>query len=161
MIRENTRSRFITSTPDHLIPMLRRERSDFATWPPMGGQNGGCMLRIGLVGLDMSHAVAFTEMLNSGQVPGARVTVAWAGGSPDFPLSWSRVEQYTRTVREQWQVRIVNRPAEVAEGGGPCADTATDGRVHRSLVEQLAPLRKPILRRQADCFESRRYASHL
>ncbi|MDB5327894.1 MAG: oxidoreductase [Phycisphaerales bacterium] len=102
------------------------------------------MLRVGLVGLDMSHAVAFTEMLNGGQVPGARVTAAWAGGSPDVPLCWSRVEQYTRTVREQWQVPIMNTPAEVAETADVVLLTATDGRVHRALVEQLAPQRKPI-----------------
>jgi hypothetical protein len=62
----------------------------------------GSELRVGLIGLDMSHATEFTRRLNvpadPEHVPGARVVLGWPGGSKDFELSWSRVERFTNQV---------------------------------------------------------------
>ena len=48
-------------------------------------------LRIGMIGLDTSHATAFTEILNNpaakDHVAGARVVAAFKGGSPDIDSS--------------------------------------------------------------------------
>ena len=77
--------------------------------------------RIGLIGLDTSHAPEFTELLNDPHtehhVPGGRVVAAFPGGSPDFPLSSSRVEDYTDQLRQQYDVTILDSPAAVAEPG--------------------------------------------
>ena len=44
-------------------------------------------IKVGLIGLDTSHAPAFTKFLNDSAnenyVPGAKVVAAYAGGSPD------------------------------------------------------------------------------
>jgi predicted dehydrogenase len=103
---------------------------------------------MGLVGLDTSHVEAFTRLLNdAGQehhVPGGRVVAAFPGGSPDFELSHSRVEVFTRTLRDDYQVSIVESPKAVAEQVDAILLTAVDGRAHLSLFQTLAPYGKPV-----------------
>ena len=61
-------------------------------------------LRVGIIGLDTSHAVAFTTLLNNpdadDHVPGARVVAAYPQGSRDIASSVSRVPGYTENLRE-------------------------------------------------------------
>src|SRR5688572_25990880 len=68
-------------------------------------------LRIGMIGLDTSHVTAFTELLNNptnkNHVPGGKVTVAFKGGSPDVEASRTRVDGFTKTLQEKYQVKIV------------------------------------------------------
>ena len=63
-------------------------------------------IRIGLVGIDSSHAGAFTQLLNDpsrpDHIPGARVVAAVTGGSPDVEASATRdvpVGEVQSTVR--------------------------------------------------------------
>ena len=60
----------------------------------------GADLRLGIIGCDTSHVVAFTETLNNpeakGHVPGGKVVAAYKGGSADIPSSISRVSRTTR-----------------------------------------------------------------
>ena len=76
-------------------------------------------LRIGLIGLDTSHVIAFTELLNdpnhAHHVPGARIVAGFPGGSPDFHLSASRLEGYTNDLRDRFAVQIMDSPAAVAD----------------------------------------------
>jgi predicted dehydrogenase len=69
-------------------------------------------LRIGLIGLDTSHAVAFTEMLNDASrrdhVPGGRVVAAYKGGSPGLAISDTRIERFTADVTSKWGVTLVD-----------------------------------------------------
>ena len=69
-------------------------------------------LKIGLIGLDTSHATAFTEILNDPaskvHVAGAKVVAAFKGGSPDIESSITRVEGYTTTLREKYGVQMVD-----------------------------------------------------
>ena len=64
------------------------------------------VIRIGMIGLDTSHVTAFTETINNpgakGHVPGARVVAAFKGGSPDIESSISRVDGYTKTLKEKY-----------------------------------------------------------
>ena len=52
-------------------------------------------MKIGIIGTDTSHSIAFTELLNDPNhryhVKGGEIVVAYPGGSPDFELSASRV----------------------------------------------------------------------
>jgi len=61
-------------------------------------------LRIGMIGLDTSHVTAFTAVLNDpnnpNHVSGAKVAAAFEGGSPDIESSVSRVDGYTKELRE-------------------------------------------------------------
>src|SRR5438046_10237534 len=70
------------------------------------------VLRAGIIGLDTSHVVAFTKVLNnpeaSGELAGVRVVAAFPGGSPDVKASHTRVDNYTKELREKFSVEIVD-----------------------------------------------------
>lgn len=103
-------------------------------------------LRIGLIGLDTSHVDGLTGILNDScsphHVTGARVVSAYPAGSPDFPLSIDRVEQYT-ALAQQRGVAIAETPEAVAETVDAVIMTSVDGRVHRSLFERIVSSGKP------------------
>ena len=67
-------------------------------------------IRIGLIGLDTSHAVAFTKILNDPKhpqhVPGGKVVAAYKGGSEDIPSSWDRVDKYTEKLESDFGIKI-------------------------------------------------------
>ena len=68
-------------------------------------------LRLGIVGTDTSHAVAFTSLLNdpaaADHLQGARVVAAYKGGSPDIEDSASRVGKYADELHAKYGVEIV------------------------------------------------------
>src|SRR3954471_22647862 len=68
-------------------------------------------LKIGMIGLDTSHVPAMTELINNPEnkkhVPGGKVVAAFKGGSADLESSASRVEGFTKTLREKYNVEIV------------------------------------------------------
>lgn len=104
-------------------------------------------LTVGLVGLDTSHVVAFTKLLNDSNseyfVPGGKIVAAFPGGSPDFDLSIDRVEGFTQQLREEHGIEILDSPEAVAEKCDAVLLTAVDGRAHPELFEQVAPAGKP------------------
>lgn len=105
-------------------------------------------LRIGLIGLDTSHALAFTRLLHDTEdvyhVPGARVVAAYPGGSPDFSLSISRVNGFTEDIQQKYGVRIMDTPEGVAEHCDALMLLSADGRVHLELFRKIAPYGKPV-----------------
>src|SRR5207248_2751171 len=56
-------------------------------------------LRVGIIGCDTSHVIAFTKLLNNpkaqGALTGVRVVAAFPGGSPDVSASSTRVAAFT------------------------------------------------------------------
>ena len=54
------------------------------------------VIRLGMIGLDTSHVIAFTNYLNNpNNNTGCRVVAGYPGGSPDMPASADRVEKFT------------------------------------------------------------------
>lgn len=104
-------------------------------------------LRIGMVGLDTSHVVAFAQLFNDPanphHIPGGRITVAYPGGSPDFDLSKNRVEGFTKELRENRGVQMLESPEAVAEQCDLLFITAVDGRTHRGYVERTVKYKRP------------------
>ena len=104
-------------------------------------------LKVGLVGLDTSHVVAFTELLNDPKnehpVPGACVVAGFPGGSPDFDLSRNRVEGFTAKLRDEWSVKIMDSPQAVAEAVDLLFITSVDGRVHLDQLERTVKFKRP------------------
>lgn len=104
-------------------------------------------LKIGLVGLDTSHVTAFASLLNDSANPnhvtGGKIVAAYPGGSKDFELSWSRVEGFTKTLREKYAVEMKETPEAVAEAVDLLFITSVDGRVHREQFERTAKFRRP------------------
>src|SRR4051812_12503703 len=95
-------------------------------------------LKLGIVGADTSHVVAFTSALNDPSSPnhvaGARVVAAYKGGSPDLPSSRDRIEGFTRTLREKYNVEIVDTIAELCTRVDGVLLTSVDGRIHLAQV---------------------------
>lgn len=110
--------------------------------------NVATTLKLGIVGLDTSHATAFTELLHDPQhphhIPGARVVAAYPGGSPDFALSRDRVPEFTRTLRDAYGVAMVDDVDRVCEQADAVLLESVDGRVHVQQFERIAPYGKPV-----------------
>lgn len=105
-------------------------------------------IRVGLIGLDTSHVIAFTELLNNtnnkAHVPGARVVAGFKGGSPDIESSISRVEGYTKTLQEKFGVEILPTIEELVAKVDAVMLTSVDGRPHLEQARPVFKARKPM-----------------
>lgn len=99
-------------------------------------------LKIGVIGLDTSHAIAFTQQLNADQpepeLAGCRVTVAYPQGSRDIESSTSRVPEYTAQMKAM-HVEIVDTIDALISQVDAVLLESNDGRVH---LEQALPVLK-------------------
>lgn len=99
-------------------------------------------LRVGIIGLDTSHAIAFTQMLNDPKVAedlaGCRVVAAYPKGSPDIKSSTERVPKYTEQVKEMG-VEIVDSIESLLGKVDVVLLETNDGRPH---FEQVLPVLK-------------------
>ena len=113
-----------------------------------GSLSFGADLRIGIIGCDTSHVTAFTEVLNNpdakGHVPGGKVVAAFKGGSQDIPSSASRVEEYTKTLKEKYGVKICGSIEELCEEVDVVLLESVDGRPHLEQVKPVIKARKPV-----------------
>lgn len=98
-------------------------------------------LKIGIVGLDTSHVVAFTALLNDpknpNHVPGAKVVCAYKGGSPDIESSIGRIDGFTKTLQEKWGVEIVDSIETLCTKVDAVLLESVDGRPH---LQQARPI---------------------
>jgi Oxidoreductase family, NAD-binding Rossmann fold len=105
-------------------------------------------LKIGLIGLDTSHVPAFTKLLNDAEdpnhVPGARVVMAYKGGSPDVESSRTRIDRFTAELRDKWGVVIVDSIEELCRKVDAVIITSVDGRVHLSQVRPVFAAKKRV-----------------
>jgi predicted dehydrogenase len=105
-------------------------------------------LRIGLIGLDTSHTVAFTQLLNDpsrpDHVPGARVVAAFKGGSPDIEASSTRIEKFTAELRDTWKVELVDSIEELVRRVDAVMITSVDGRAHLAQARAVLAAKKPL-----------------
>ena len=105
-------------------------------------------LRLGIIGCDTSHCIAFTELLNDanakGHVPGGKVVAAFKGGSPDIPSSASRVEGYTKTLQEKYGVKFYGSIEELCKNVDAVLIESVDGRPHLEQVKPVLKARKPV-----------------
>ena len=101
-----------------------------------------------MIGLDSSHAIDFTNLLNNSNeayhVPGGKVVVAFPGGSPDFELSISRVEDYSRKLRNNYNVKIVDSIEQVAEESDAILLESADGAIHHEQLRKIIAYKKPV-----------------
>lgn len=101
-----------------------------------------------MIGLDTSHVVAFTKLLNNPHeryhVPGGKVVVAFPGGSPDFELSLSRIEGFTEQLTTHFNVEIVDTIEQVAAESDAILLESVDGAVHHEQLRAIVAFQKPI-----------------
>ncbi len=105
-------------------------------------------LRVGIIGCDTSHAVAFTETLNNptskGHVAGARVVAAYKGGSPDIPSSANRVGEYAGKLETQYGVKFYDTIEELCRAVDVVLLESVDGRPHLEQARPVIQARKPL-----------------
>jgi hypothetical protein len=97
-------------------------------------------VRVGVIGLDTSHAIAFTEMLNAekkeADFEGFRVTAAYTYGSLDIVSSTNRYPEYTKKMTALG-VEIVGSVAELLQRTDVVLLETNDGRRHLELAVDL------------------------
>lgn len=106
-------------------------------------------IRVGLLGLDSSHCVEFTKLFNDAahpnHVPGARVTVAFRGGSADMPeKSLRRIDGFARTLTERHAVSLCESIDDVVAQCDAVMIESVDGRKHLEIARRVFPTGKPV-----------------
>lgn len=103
-------------------------------------------VRIGVIGLDTSHSLAFTEIFNgenpAEDVAGFRVTVAYPYGSADIESSASRIPGYTEQIKAMG-VEIAESIPELLEKCDCVLLETNDGRLHLEQYRLIAATKKP------------------
>lgn len=104
-------------------------------------------LKAGIIGLDTSHATAFTNALNAAEkkadLAGCRIVAAYPKGSPDIESSTSRVPGYIEAVKKQG-VEIVDSIPALLEKIDVVFLETNDGRPHLEQVLPVFKAKKPV-----------------
>lgn len=99
------------------------------------------IFKVGMIGLDTSHVTAFTSRFNDvkhpDHVPGARVTAAFKGGSPDIPSSADRIDNFTKILTEEYGVKLYDTIEEMCRHVDVVMLESVDGRPH---LKQVMPV---------------------
>ena len=104
-------------------------------------------LRLGIIGLDTSHAIAFAELLNDPNPPAdlanCRIVAAFPEGSRDIQSSVERVPAYKEKI-QALGVKIVDSiPELLSQVDGVLLET-NDGRPHLEQVRPVLAAGKPV-----------------
>ena len=132
-------------------------------------QDSPAPMRVGMIGLDTSHCIAFAKLLNNVDDPkhvaGARLVMVYPKGSPDIESSVSRVPQYTVEI-QKLGVEVVDDLEKMVNQVDAVLLETNDGRPH---LEQVIPvlkagkpcfIDKPIAGSLADCVTIFELAKH-
>jgi predicted dehydrogenase len=109
------------------------------------------VIRTGIIGLDTSHVLAFTQTLNKGpknpadaeKVAGFKMVAAYPQGSKDIPSSTQRVPEYTEKV-QALGVEIVDSVEALLPKVDAVFLESNDGRVHLEQVLPVIKAHKPV-----------------
>jgi len=105
------------------------------------------VIRIGIIGVDTSHAVEFTRLFNDenrkDRLTGGRVVAAYPHGSPDIPSSVSRIPANTATI-EKLGVKIVSSIADLLSMVDAVLLETNDGRPHLEQARLVIQAGKPL-----------------
>ncbi len=105
-------------------------------------------LRLGIIGTDTSHAIAFTRAFNGppgpDHVDGARVVAAYKGGSPDVESSRTRVDKFAEQLRSEWNIEFVEDIPTLCAKVDAVLLESVDGRVHLEQVRPVFAAKKPV-----------------
>jgi len=103
--------------------------------------------RIGIIGLDTSHSIAFTKALNTGNPPdkyrGFRIVAAYPNGSADIESSTKRIPGYIEDVKKMG-VEIVDSIADLLKKVDFVLLETNDGRPHLQQALEVMKAGKPL-----------------
>lgn len=105
-------------------------------------------IRIGIIGTDTSHVIAFSKILNDPKhpdhIPGARIVAAFKGGSKDIESSYSRVDKYAEEMARDWKVELVPDIATLLTKVDAVLLESVDGRPHLEQARPVIAAGKPL-----------------
>jgi hypothetical protein len=105
-------------------------------------------IRLGIIGTDTSHVIAFTKILNDptspDYVPGARVVAAFKGGSADVESSFTRVDKFAEELKTKWKVEFSSDIPSLCRKVDGILLESVDGRVHLEQVKPVIAAHKPV-----------------
>ena len=120
------------------VPMMARGQSGAApSWATRD-------LRAGIIGTDTSHVPAFTKILHSHPEWKIKVVAAYKGGSPDLPVSATRVEKFAQTIQKEYGVEIVDSIDALLAKVDVVLLESVDGRPHLAQVTPVLKAGKPV-----------------
>ena len=112
---------------------------------PLATQAEAKVFRIGMIGLDTSHVIAFTRLINDPSKKfGCKVVVGFPGGSDDIPASANRVDKFTEQLRKEFGVEIVDSIEELCRKVDGVLLESVDGRPHLEQVRPVIAAKKPV-----------------
>ena len=104
------------------------------------------VIRVGIIGLDTSHAPAFAKAMNDESNPSyvasCQVVAAYPHGSPDIETSTSRIPKYTKQLRDMG-VEIVDSIPSLLEKVDAVLLETNDGRPHLEQFRLVIGAGKP------------------
>src|SRR5688572_2205197 len=101
-------------------------------------------IKIGIIGLDTSHAPAFAKYFNVTDTSGNfRVVAAYPHGSKDIESSVSRIPKYTEEVKG-YGVTVVDSIKKLLEMVDVVLLETNDGRLHKEQAFQVIGANKPL-----------------
>jgi hypothetical protein len=104
-------------------------------------------IKVGMIGLDTSHVILFTKLLNdpraTGDSAGVKVVAAYPGGSDDLPISHDRVKGFTERLRGMG-VEIVDSIEQLLPKVDAIMLESVDGRRHLEQAKPVFRSGKPI-----------------
>jgi hypothetical protein len=105
-------------------------------------------VRVGIIGTDTSHVIAFTKLLNDSSspdyVPGARVVAAYKGGSADIESSYKRVDKFAEELKTKWNVEFVSDIPGLCRKVDGVLLESVDGRLHLEQAKPVIAAHKPL-----------------
>lgn len=103
------------------------------------------IIKLGIIGVDTSHVISFTEYINSPQNnTGCKIVAAYPGGSPDIPSSVDRIEGFTTTLRDKFNVEMVESIEELCQKVDGILLISLDGRCHLKQIIPVIKAKKPV-----------------
>lgn len=106
------------------------------------------LIKVGIIGCDTSHVIAFTKILTNplavGELRNVKVVAAFPGGSPDLPDSIDRVAGYVAQLKKDYQVEIVESIPELLGKVDAVLLESVDGRPHWNQVQPVLRAKKPV-----------------
>ncbi|MGV3486310.1 MAG: Gfo/Idh/MocA family protein [Planctomycetaceae bacterium] len=113
----------------------------------VAADEGEPTIRVGVIGLDTSHSVAFTKELSrtetTAEGPRLRVVAAYPFGSRDIESSASRIPKITEDI-EAMGVEVVDSAAELLKRVDCVLLETNDGRLHLEQAREVFAAKKPV-----------------
>jgi hypothetical protein len=105
-------------------------------------------IRVGMIGCDTSHCMAFTQRFHEAKpaegMPAVRVVACYPSFSPDLKSSAERVDEYRKSLSEQWQVKMTASIEEMLKEVDVVMLESVDGRRHLRELRPVAEAGKPV-----------------